>query len=153
MLLGLRLEDKRYFTNHDRDAFTTTATFAETIEHGPWRFRIRATAQFENATSDVYSCDRYESALRLERDFAGRTTGWLGAGLTGSKYEESDPLFLRRRSDEIKNFAVGVRRIFWRRAERALAGELEYTYTNANSTLALYTYDKNVFASRLSFSF
>ncbi len=151
--LGAKVEDKRYFQDHNRDAFTTTFSFNELFQFGVTRLTFGVTAELENATADWLAYDRYGIDLRLERDFPRRLNLWISGHRHGAKYDADDPRFLTTRVDKVWSFAAGLRKTVWVERQRRLDIEIGYSHTNSNSNIALYTYDKDVINTSLAFSF
>ncbi len=153
--LGAKVADKYYFqdTNRGRDAVTTSFSFSELFQFGMVRLTFGVTAELEDARAAWYTYDRYGIDLRLEREFPRRLNLWLSGHRHGAKYEVTDPTFGLRRIDKVWSFGAGLRKTLWAERQRRFDVELSLARTNANSSIALYTYDKDVVNANLVFSF
>ena len=153
--LGGKVADKYYFqdTNRNRDAVTTTFSFNELLQFGALRLTLGVTAELEEAKAAWYTYDRYGIDLRVERDFPCQVNVWLSGHRHGAKYEAADPAFGLRRIDKVWGFGAGMRKTLWAERQRRFDIELSLSRTNANSSIALYTYDKDVVNANLVLSF
>ncbi len=151
--LGAKVEDKRYFQDHSRDAVVSAFSFNELFQFGPVRLSFGVTAELENAQADWYAYDRYGIDLRLEREFPRKLNLWLAGRRHGAKYDAVDPRFQQRRIDKVWFFAAGLRKTLWAERQRRFDVEFSLSHTNANSSVTLYTYDKDVVNANLVFSF
>ncbi|MEW6428023.1 MAG: tetratricopeptide repeat protein [Thermodesulfobacteriota bacterium] len=144
--LGVRLESRRYYQDHERDAVRQSCFLNSYLQLGKSRLTGNLAAAFENAESDVHSNDAYTVGLRLDHDLTATLTGFAAAACTDTRHDGVHPMFLERRRDRETMLAAGLRKMLWQApgSARQLLGEAGYTFTDTDSNLALYTYDKNV---------
>ncbi len=70
-------------------------------------------------------------------------------------YDEAEPLFLKKRSEQQTVLEAGISKVFWRSANRkqVLAGQLSYSHTDNNANIELYSYEKDQVLTTLTYAF
>ncbi|OGQ96999.1 MAG: hypothetical protein A2521_11745 [Deltaproteobacteria bacterium RIFOXYD12_FULL_57_12] len=151
----LQLSDNNYFQDANRDAFTTTVAAGPVLTLDKNRLSATISLTDENATHDVYSFLRTGAGLRYDRQLTADLALFASGRYRETNYEGVEALFDKDRLDKIWDMGVGITKVMWRSAtqQRQLSVQLSHTYTDANSTIDLYTYEKNVTATLLQFAF
>ncbi len=151
----IRAEDKDFRTVGGRDAVTVRAALSPVMVIGPNRVTLSLAGEKEDAESEVYSYDRLQATLRYERQLPRDLLFSVSQEYRRSEYKQQEPLFGSLRDDEFWESAVGLTWVFWRSRDlgRTLSGRINYVFQNSNSTIPLYTYEKEVVTVSLGFEF
>ena len=87
--------------------------------------------------------------LGTEVQLSSRLAGYVTASVESDEYKDIEPLFLKERSTVRTDFVAGARFAL----TPAIKINPEISYTNADSNIALYTYDRVVGSVAISFDF
>ncbi|MCP4117148.1 MAG: DUF560 domain-containing protein [Desulfobacteraceae bacterium] len=150
-----RYEKKTFFKDPDRDAQTGSIELMAALVSGATWYNASMAMEIENADSDVYSYDRYKGKFSVEHRFSHGISLFANYEFQQTWYEKPYELFNRKRDDTIHYLGGGIRKELWVSPAKntRLFLQLSYRYTNANSSLDLYEYEKNVAYSLLGYEF
>ena len=150
-----RYEKKTFFKDPDRDANTGSIELMAAMVSGATWYNASIAMEIENADSDVYTYDRYKGKFAVEHRLSHGISVFADYEFQQTWYEDPYELFNRRRDDTIHYLGGGVRKELWVSSAQTarLFLQLSYRYTNANSSLDLYEYEKNVAYSLLGYEF
>lgn len=153
--VGATVQQKNNYQDGNKDANNYLITAGSIFTLGPDRVTISFGREIENAAHDYNSYDRFLSLIRYDRQLPLDFAFFAGFRFQHTKYDETDPLFVNNRADDIRDLSCGLSKRLWQTEDnrRSLSAQLSYTKTRAESNIALYEYDKNVTAAELTFSF
>jgi outer membrane protein len=154
-IMGATVQEKNFYQSGEKDAINLRLHGGPVFTVDKNRLGVTVARETENADSDVKSYDRFSLALRYDRLLPYDFALFAGIRFEGTKYAEADPLFGMRRSDDVQEFTMGLSRTMWRSKDqrRNVAAQISYAYTDAESNISLYEYDKNVVATSLTLAF
>ena len=148
-------EQKEFFQDGSKDALNLGLNGNSFFIFAPNRVAFGVGGESENAESDINSYSRYKVSLRYDRLIPYDINMFTGFRFQKTSYNESEALFGKKRTDDLKEFTAGVSKALWRSSDnrRILSVYLNYTYTKSDSNIDLYTYKKNVVATSFEFRF
>lgn len=153
--LGLLGQQKDFYQDEDRDAFNVGATGNAFWIFAPNRIGVGIAGESENADNDLYSYHRYRINLRYDRLFPCGFNAFAGYRYQKTEYDEEEPMFAKKRSDDLNEIIAGISKTLWRSddSRKILTAFISFTYTDSDSNIDLYTYDKNVVITSLELRF
>jgi len=151
-LLG---QQKNFYQYESRDALNFGASSNAFFIFAPNRFGIGVAGESENADNDLFSYTRYRINLRYDRIFPFGFNAFAGYRYQKTEYDEEEPMFAKKRSDDLNEIIAGISKTLWRSndSRRILTAFISFTYTDSDSNIDLYTYDKNVVVTSLELRF
>lgn len=151
------LLDKNFYQDGGKDSTNTAVSLGPVFVYGRNRLSLTARYEKESAYEDLNNTyERYSIAARYDRKLFTRYNLFFSCKRQESDYEGLAPLFNREREDETNYYNLGISRILWSSSEkngRSLIGRISHTYIDAESTIELYEYDKNVTTLAVTFTF
>jgi len=156
MKFFIRTEQKDYRTVDARDAIMFRFGIEPAYVVGRNRFILTMEGETEDADNPVYSYNRFKGALAYHRQLPWDYVLMLSSEYRRTEYHGKEPVFARSRYDDVWEFEVGLARVFWRSTDRrrsSLTGRLSHNHTKSDSTISLYSYDKNVTAATVTMGF
>jgi hypothetical protein len=119
------------------------------------RFRTSLAVEQEDAREDAETYWRTMGSVSYERVLPLAFTLLAGYRYQGSWYKEKADLFDEKRQDDVHSYSAVLSKTVFRSPGWGFEGivSLGYTYTDANSTLPLYTYTKNATSLSLTCAF
>ncbi len=151
----LRFRKKNYYEEDANDAENTAFVLAPTWVRGMNRFRTSLAVEQEDAREDAETYWRTMGSVSYERVLPLAFTLLAGYRYQGSWYKEKADLFDEKRQDDVHSYSAVLSKTVFRSPGWGFEGivSLGYTYTDANSTLPLYTYTKNATSLSLTCAF
>ncbi len=157
ILLGtdVRYRKKNYYELDDRDARNLSFTISPAFALDIGRISFSAGWEQENAEEDVYTYTRVNGIAGYQADLPLAVGMYASYWYQGTDYDETYPLFGKKRSDDVHHLSAGLSRTFAQAASRgaAIILNIGYTYTRSDSNIDLYTYTKNVTSMSVTFAF
>jgi Tfp pilus assembly protein PilF len=147
--LNVLLEDRRYYSEPDRNAFFGQIGLRPAITTGPWSLDLLAAYEFNNADGDWEAYDRLLAGMQLSRRLPLRIVAFVGYDYEYTLYDEPDPLTGVRRKDDLHQVYAGLRKTFGAH----VAVELVHRYEKSLSNSDLYDYDRNLSTLSLTVAF
>ena len=153
--LGLVGQQKNFYQYESRDALNFGASSNAFFISAPNRFGIGIAGESENADNDLFSYNRYRINLRYDRIFPFGFNAFAGYRYQNTEYDEEEPMFAKKRSDDLNEIIAGISKTLWRSEDsrRILTAFISYTHTNSDSNIDLYTYEKDVLVTSLELRF
>ncbi|MBI9089813.1 MAG: DUF560 domain-containing protein [Desulfobacterium sp.] len=150
-----RYEKKTLFTDPERDAKTGSLELMAALVSGATWYNVAMAMEIENAENDTYTYDRYKGKFSVEHRFNRGLSVFANYDFQHTRYKDPYALFNQKRDDTIHYLGGGLRQELWISSNKdaRLFLQLSYRYTNANSSLDLYEYEKNVVYSLLGYEF
>ncbi len=154
-IFGVTAQQKNYFQDGSKDANNLLLTIEPVATPDHSRIGTLIGYEREDASDDGNSYNRFIFSFRYDQEFLENYSFFTGFRFQKSEYDDDDPNFFIPRSDKVYDINVGLSRILWRSPNRrqSLAGQVSYTYTSSNSSVELYTYEKNIGATSLTYVF
>jgi len=148
-------QQQNYYQDGAKDANNFLFTIEPVVTPDHCRFDTLLGFERNNAANDGNSYNRFIFSFRYDQEFLENYSFYTGFQFQSSEYDENDPNFDAPRSDRLYTINVGFSRVLWRSQNlgQSLAGQVGYTYTHSDSSLELYTYEKNVGATSLTYVF
>lgn len=152
---GVKIEEKNNYVDPDRDATNLLYPLGLVGLAGFNRLSLNFAKEVEIASDETNSYDRVGVKLRYDRELPADIALFAGIGLTKTDYDKKHPFFNVLRSDDVQELVAGVSRILWKDLAQGqgLVAQLGHTYTDASSSISLYTYRKNVTEFSLTVTF
>lgn len=153
--IGATAQQKNNYQDGDKDADNYLITAGPVFTAGPDRFTLALSKEFENAAHDYNSYGRFSLLVRYDRQLPLDFGLFASVRFQNTNYDKTDPLFIYNRSDDVHDLSFGMSKRLWQAEDKkqSLAGQISFTKTKAESTVALYEYDKNVTAAELTLAF
>jgi len=153
--LSARGEDKTFYTEPEKDATNVLAAIGIVFGKGANRISLMGVRERENAEDDVNTYDRYSCSLQYDRQLFFDFSIFAAFRYQNSDYRERDSQFNHTRADEVFYYTFGISKMIWESDDgnSRLTAELKYTYTDAESNIDLYTYEKHVAGSSVTWQF
>ncbi len=153
--LGLSGLQKDFSQYEDRDAFNLGAASNAFWFSAPNRVGVGMTGEYENAENDLHSYHRYRINFRYDRLFPNGFNAFAGYRYQKTEYDEEEPMFAKKRSDDLNEIIAGISKTLWRSDDNRhiLTAFISFTYTDSNSNIDFYTYDINVIVTALELRF
>jgi tetratricopeptide (TPR) repeat protein len=155
--LGASFLDKTYFHDIDRyrDAHTWALSANPVLTLDENRVSLNVVRENEDAKRDQYDYVRTLVGVRYDRLLPMDFAAYAGFRHQRTDYQDEEPLFREERSDQQTTWDVGLSKTLWRSDDRKqlLAAQVSYTHTNNESNLDLYSYDKSVTLTSLTFAY
>ncbi len=153
--LDLSLQDRTYYQNGARNAFNWGVNVNPVLTAGRNRVSLNLQREGENADAGHYDYRRSAVELRYDRQLPFDLAAFASVRHQRTNYREEEPLFARERTDRCEALTVGVSKVLWSSADRRrnLTGLVSFTHTDNDSSLDLYTYEKDVFLTSLTLAF
>ncbi len=150
-----RYEKKTFFKDSERDAKTGSIELMAAFISGATWYNASMAMEIENAEDDTYTYDRYKGKFSVEHRFSYGISVFANYEFQQTWYEDPYEMFNQKRDDTIHYLGGGIRKELWDSPGKnaRLFIQLSYRYTNANSSLDLYEYEKNVAYSLLGYEF
>jgi tetratricopeptide (TPR) repeat protein len=131
-----RYENPVSYKDADNDSVSVRALLG-------WRkLRLTPSAGYEveDSVRDTESYVGLNAGLGLQHELLWGVMGSAGYGFRVSDYEEEEPLFGKRRHDEVHDFSVGLSRKFG----KYTTVHASHVWTEACSSIELYEYDRRL---------
>lgn len=153
--VNLRLEDKDFLTDSTKDANNIRLSAGPLFILDKNRISVSFSTEKEGAEGVDHSYDRFDWSLRYDRQLPHDFGIFGSVGYENTKYRAPDEFTSLDRRDTIQTTALGISRTFWRSEDqsRSFTVELSHTFTDAESTVDLYAYRKNLTAASASYTF
>ncbi len=139
-------------SDEDRDAnvFSASAGYIHPFSEGKGLFNLIYEFSYDNSdgknwdnTGNRFTAGLLIPALILKTDFI------LSGEVFLQNYKNNHTVFDRKRKD--KNYAVSINLV--RELVRGLFLNLKYSYTRADSNIAIYDYDRNIYTAGVEYRF
>jgi hypothetical protein len=144
-----RYDHKRYREGMDRRAENLSLEMRPSWTWTRERISGHLRLENENASIDSESYRRLTAGLSLEHSFPKGITSSLAYRYQHTSYEERDSAFSDKRQDRLHE----LRGALSKQWTAQLSSELSYSHTQADSTVDLYTYDRDVVLLQMHLSF
>jgi len=153
--LGVSFQDKTYYQEGARDAQTWALSVNPVLNIDENRLSLNAVREWEDAEVRYYDFQRTTVGIRYDRQLPMDFAAYAGFRVQLADYEKNEPFFTKTRSDQQTVWDVGLSKTLWRSADRQqlLAAQITYTHTENDSNLELYTYEKDVTLTSLTWAF
>lgn len=153
--MDAKFRKKNYYETPDKDAKNISLSLNPVYVLGFNRLSASLAGEMEDAQEDVNTYKRGSFGLGYGRQLPYLTTLSLNYTYQCTDYDDENPLFGKRRSDDVQYFSAGLTKTLWQTQKKDMGLNLgvNYTYTTSRSNIDLYTYTKNVISSSLSFVF
>lgn len=153
--LGLSLLDKTYYQSSDRNAFNWGVTVNPVLALDKNRVSLNLLREEENADAAYHDYRRSAVELRYDRQLPFDLAAYVSLRHQRTNYRQEEPLFSRERTDRYEVVTIGVAKMLWSSANRGqtLTGQISLSHTDNDSTLDLYTYEKDVVLTSLTLTF
>lgn len=148
-------EGRRNFTDSERDSTNFLLDISYISQFDVNTLRFNTSIERENARNAVHSYYKYLWGLQFFRQLPDAWRASAGLSFSRTPYDDMDPLWGQDRTDDITIASLGIGRSLWISANRqqTITADLNFSHTEANSTLDLYTYDKNVINLTVAYAF
>lgn len=140
VVADIRVEDRKYYQSPGRDGMYYRGGVGPVMVFGRNRVSCQIGLEGLNADDRVEAYDNIFVGVSGERDMGAGFTAFARYEYKTGKYEADDPLFGDRREDDEHEVAIGIRKVIMDNVTATLV----HTYTNVDSTIELYEYDRNV---------
>jgi len=153
--LSSKYENKKYYQIDNRDSHNTNLVIEPVYLFGANRIGVAAMGEIEDARDDIYSYKQVGTRIYYER-LLPRDLTFLGYyEYRFRAFEKTEVLFDKKRRDNLHYAGAGLSKTIWRTADlrQNLAMRVYYRYTNSDSNIPLYDYDKNVVSASLAYTF
>lgn len=153
--IGATVQQKNNYQDGDKDANNYMITAGPVFTLGPNRITLSLGKEFENASHDYNSYDRFLALARYDRQLPFELAFFASFRLQSTQYDRTDPLYVTNRADNVLDLSCGLSKQLWQAEDKrqSLSGQLSYTNTQAESNVAIYEYEKNVTAAELTLAF
>lgn len=153
--VGATGEKKIYYQSREKDAINLKINAGLDFILNPDRINMTLAGESEDADDDTNSYYRFAATLRYDRPLPFDIALFASVKYQKTDYRETESLFGVRRSDRLREFTVSLSKNLWRTADNRLilSAKVSNTYTESDSNIDLYRYDKNVIAAVLEFRF
>lgn len=153
---AVRFQDKTFFPSpalpaEDRDAFRWAPSAA-----GYWFFKenqgflgARYEYDSENTAGQNWDYDGHRVGVSFQWPFTEKLKGTLAAEYFWQDFDNVHTVFGIKREDETLTLSALLTYSF----TKQLDVQLRYTYVDHDSSLALYTYDRNVYSAGVVYRF
>lgn len=156
---SITLEKKIYAKNSDesKDATNLLINFSPSLILDDNRFTFNLATERESANVDYWCYDKLSWGLRYDRVLPHDLTAYASFDAKATDYDATNTPATDTiaRKDTVYVYTVGLAAIFWKskKKDRNLSLQVTHTFTDARSNISRSNYEKNVFASTLSYSF
>lgn len=151
----IRFEDKdnKRFAFRSANNYQASAQAAYLVAGG--RLAVTYGMETEDASNDLVNYDRKILQVRLDTPLPRGIAFYVSAVKKITDYEQEDPLFAVTRNDELLEFSLGFSKSLWEDSKRHqnLFLALSHKYTDTESNIDLYTYQRHVTNLSLTFAF
>lgn len=149
------IQKKDYTQDDGTDADSFILSLEPSYTIGSNRISLFAVAEQEDAEIEINSYFRYSVGGRYDRQLPFDTAAFASIRWQETRYQETNPLYAVRRDDESYDLACGVSKILWQPKDKqqSLSGLLSYTRTEADSSITVYSYNKNVVSLSATLTF
>lgn len=155
LILNAGAQQKDHSQDDGKDADNFLLSLSPVINLGLNRISLSSSAELENARLGTNSYFRYSLGCRYDRQLPYDIGAFASIRLQDTRYDEVEPLYATRRSDTSYDLAVGLSKLLWQSVtkKQSLSGLLSYTMTQADSTISVYEYSKDVVALGVTLTF
>ncbi|MBN2712886.1 MAG: tetratricopeptide repeat protein [Planctomycetes bacterium] len=147
--IGAKVENKEYHENRNKDANNLVFGGGPIFIFGKNRISTRLELESENAQSGIYSYDKFRCSLRYDRILPKGFMAYASYKFQMSDYQDIDPLFGVDRMDDVRDYSVGISKKF----TSHLSAEINHTYTESESNIDLYNYNRSVSGFTMTWDF
>lgn len=143
------------YANSDRDAEIYHLEFKQSKIWGKNRLSASFGVEFNQSDKDHYSYIRELLSISYQRQLPWQVQAELDFRYYHSDHDESEPLFSDKRQEDFHEFRAGLSRPLWHSKvnQQQLRAQLQYAYTDTDSNIGLYKYNKQVANFVLSYLF
>ncbi len=149
---------KKKYAQHDssdKDATHYTLSVNPILIAGDNRFSFSLGKERENSGTAFNSYDHFKWSLRYDRFLPHNFSIFSSLAAKSTDYDTIKPGESVRRSDTVQVLSLGVTKKLWQSANKRknVGLQAKHTYTESKSTVATYTYRKNITSTSLSYTF
>jgi len=150
-----KFENKKFYQTGEKDSNNVSLTVASTFSLGAYRINLAGAGEIESAQDDIYSYRQLGGRVSLERKLPFDAAVFGYYEYRYKAYEGEESLFGKKRKDNQHYVGVGLSKTLWHSADyrKNLVLGFNYRYTNADSNIGLYEYDRNVASGSLAYTF
>lgn len=138
------LRDNNYHQDDGRDGLETGIDAAYTWYAGKAIMTPKLYFKQEAADNDVLGYDRFGAGFFLAYPLPCGANAFGGYCFEYDEYQDEDKLFLTTRRDKTHAITLGLANTFKLTERFLLLTGVAYTWETADSSIALYEYDRNV---------
>ena len=152
---SIAIQDRNYYQNSNKDAVNLSFSAGAIISKGLNRFTITGTSERERASANYNRYYRYILNTRYDRELTNGYSAFTGLRYQQTDYDEALPIFGVEQQDKQIDFTLGISKLLWKAANGrySMAGQLSHTYTNVDSNISVYGYEKGVTSISLTLAF
>lgn len=152
---SLQLIKKNHHQNEDRDARNISLAVDTDYFTKDSGLSLVLTADHEDADDDEFSYQRYGASLSASRRIPLDITLFGSYDISYTSYDEISAFFSDERKDTVHQGNAGVKKQVWMSQDKlqSIHMTLKYQFTNSNSTVGLYDYQKSLVQSFLEYRF
>ena len=150
-----KFENKKFYQIGAKDSNNVSLTVSSTFSLGAYRINLAGSGEVESARDDIYSYRQIGGRISLERKLPFDAAVSAYYEYRYKVYAGEEALFGEKRKDNQHYVGVGLSKTLWHSADyrKKLVLGFNYRYTNADSNIGLYEYDKNVASGSLAYAF
>lgn len=143
------------YAESGRDATQVRLTAKPARSFGKLGISLDLGGEWSEAEDHQYSYLRGLVRLACSTPLSWKTGLTVEGRLQMSDYTGIAPIFGKKREDRLREATVGLNRVLWNAPSAAgqLRAQLTYTYTDTDSNIDLYKYNKQVLSFALSYLF
>lgn len=145
----LKFEDRKFYSERARDADTYDVQVGPSYILGRNRFDTRLCYRHEEAEADYLCFNEGAFTLRYTRKLPCDMEAYGSYRFAVTNYKERRNLWNDKRDDRHHQFGAGISKQLncW------LKAQADYSYTNADSNVDLYDYDRHTIGFTMTASF
>jgi len=153
--VSLNFQDKNYKLDDKKDATTWTININPIYTFDTSRLSFIVEWTHEDADDPIYSYQRWATALRYDQNLPFDIVAYASVLFQTTDYKDEMPFFAVARNDNSTRVEAGFIKTLWRSRNhrQSLSAKLSYNYTQSESNIALYEYDKSIIMSALTVTF
>lgn len=151
------LQGKSYMedSNSVKDATNFSLGFSPILMLGDNRITASFDQEIERAEADYWSYDRLGWGLRYDRALPWDFTAFAGYNRQRTKYDATKPGEISQRIDTVSDLYCGITKLLWQAKGKSqnITGHLSHSYTESESNIGVYDYQKNVSVAMVTYGF
>ncbi len=152
---SIKIKEKRFKSNVNKNAINTLFNIETGYQFKSTFLNFQMVIEDENARDDEFSYQKYMTRFSFNRDFLWELNLFGNYNFSASSYEEASVLFLEPRDDQIHQFGIGIKKKIWEslNQQHIVSILTAYQYTQSESNIELYEYQKNQFQIMMEYQF